>query len=194
MKNKPQRQPVVFFPTREETNDRQLRSILAVLNELQPYIVEPTHSPGETPRSLDMNGEAAIAAQTTFIKACGAIDAILEDKARFTLGVQDKLMDELVNTQKSQQKFIDAQRLSSEQMQKPSFLLKPTLATFGKNFVAYWGTIDTPGKAIVGRGKTPNEAIADFDRAFDRTPEDQVIIIAMAEGEKNGGEENNNEN
>lgn len=194
MKNRQPRQPVVFFPTREETNDRQLRSILAVVSELQPYIIEPTHSPGETPRALDMNGEAAIAAQTTFIKACGAIDAILEDKARFTLGVQDKLMEELVNTQKSQQKFIDAQRLSSEQMQKPSFLLKPTLATFGKSFVAYWGKIDAPGKAIVGRGKTPNEAIADFDRAFDRTPEDQVIIVAMAEGEKNGGEENTNEN
>lgn len=193
MKNKRPQHPIVFFPTREETNERQLRSILAVVQELQPYIIEPTHSPGETPRSLDMNGEAAIAAQTTFIKACGAIDAILEDKARFTLGSNDKLMDELVTTQKAQQKFIDAQRLSTQQMQKPSFLLKPTLATFGKTFVAYWGQIDQPGKAIVGRGKTPNEAIADFDLAFDRTPEDQVIIVAMAEGEKNG-ENKNNEN
>lgn len=184
MKNKPQRQPVVFFPTREETNDRQLRSILAVVSELQAYIIEPTHSPGETPRALDMNGEAAIAAQTTFIKACGAIDAILEDKARFTLGAQDTLMEELAKTQKAQQRFIDAQRVSSERLQKPSFLLKPTLATFGKSFVAWWGNIDEPGKAIVGRGKTPNAALADFDLAFDRTPEDQVVIVAIAEGEK----------
>lgn len=190
MKNRPQRQPVVFFPTREETNEKQLRSILAVVQELQPYIIEPTHSPGETPRALDMNGEAAIAAQTTFIKACGAIDAILEDKTRFTLGVQDKLMEELVKTQKSQQRFIDAQRLSSEQMHKPSFLLKPTLATFDGVFVAYWGQIDKPGKAIVGRGKTPNEAINDFDLAFDRTPEDQVVIVAIAEGEKEKSDEN----
>lgn len=190
MKNRPQRQPVVFFPTREETNDRQLRSILAVVQELQAYIIEPTHSPGETPRALDMNGEAAIAAQATFIKACSAIDSILEDKARFTLGVQDKLMNELVNTQKAQQKFIDTQRLSSEQMQKPSFLLKPTLANFDGGFLAYWGKIDEPGKAIVGRGKTPNEAINDFDRAFDRTSEDQVVIVAIAEGEKEKPDEN----
>lgn len=190
MKNRPQRQPVVFFPTREETNDRQLRSILAVVSELQPYIVEPTHSPGETPRALDMNGEAAIAAQATFIKACSALDSILEDKARFTLGAQDKLMEELVKTQKAQQKFIDTQRLSSEQMQKPSFLLKPTLATFDGVFVAFWGDINKPGKAIVGRGKTPNEAIADFDRAFDRTSEDQVVIVAIAEGEKEKPDEN----
>lgn len=194
MKNRPQRQPVVFFPTREETNDRQLRSILAVVQELQPYIIEPTHSPGETPRTLDMNGEAAIAAQNTLIKACSAIDAILDDRTRFTLTAQDTLMNELVKTQKSQQKFIDAQRASSEQMQKPSFLLKPTLATFGKSYVAYWGKIDEPGKAIVGRGKTPNAAIADFDLAFDRTPEDQVVIVAMAEGEKNAGKEITDEN
>lgn len=181
MKNKPQRQPVVFFPTREETNDRQLRSILAVVQELQPYIIEPTHSPGETPRALDMNGEAAIAAQSTFIKACSALDSILEDKARFTLMAQDKLMEELVKTQKSQQKFIDAQRLSSERLQKPSFLLKPTLATFGSDFVAYFGNINKPGKAIVGRGKTPNEALADFDLAFDRSSEEQVVIIAEEE-------------
>lgn len=192
MKNR-RPQPVVFFPSREETNDRQLRSILAVVQELQPYIIEPTHSPGETPRALDMNGEAAIAAQATFIKACSAIDAILEDRTRFTIGAQDKLMDELTKTQKSQQKFIDAQRASSEQMTKPSFLLKPTLATFGKTYVAWWGNIDEPGKAIIGRGRTPNEAIHDFDLAFDRTPEEQVIIVAMAEGEKNAEQIKKNE-
>lgn len=186
MKNRPQRQPVVFFPTREETNDRQLRSILAVVQELQPYIIEPTHSPGETPRALDMNGEAAIAAQSTFIKACVALDTILEDSARFTLTAQDKLMDELVKTQKAQQRFIDAQRLSSERLQKPSFLLKPTLATFGSDFVAYFGDINKPGKAIVGRGKTPNEALSDFDLAFNRSSEDQVIIVATEEGERTG--------
>lgn len=190
MKNRPQRQPVVFFPTREETNDRQLRSILAVVNDLQPFILEPTIEPGGTPKATAIDGGAAMAAQTTFIKACSALDAILEDRSRFTLGAQDKLMDELVKTQKSQQKFIDAQRLSSERLQKPSFLLKPTLATFGKNFVAYWGKIDEPGKAIVGRGKTPNEAMADFDLAFDRTPEDQVVIVAIAEGEKEKPDEN----
>jgi hypothetical protein len=32
--------------------------------------------------------------------------------------------------------------------------------------------------AIIGRGRTPNEALLDFDKAFNRTPAQQFRIIA----------------
>jgi hypothetical protein len=92
-------------------------------------------------------------------------------------------MSEFVKTHKIQQKFVAEQILSTQMLRAPHFALRPTLAVIGDDsYVAFWGDISKPGEAICGVGDTPNEALADFDDAFNRAPKEQVKIIAENAG------------
>lgn len=171
-----------MIPTKEELTNHQLGPILAVIRELTPFLLEDAVEPGGTPTAAILTGEVSVAASTTFIKACSRIDTILDDEARFSMKAHNDAMVELVKTYKAQQKFINAQRTSTEMLQRPSFSLRPTLAVAGAEYVAFFGDISVAGQAIVGRGATPNDALADFDAAFNRCPDDQFIVIAEKAG------------
>jgi hypothetical protein len=56
---------------------------------------------------------------------------------------------------------------TEEQRQRPSVLWRPVLTQDGDAWVALYGPDLAVG--VVGTGKTPEEAMADFDRAW-RTP------------------------
>lgn len=175
--------------TKEELTNHQLGPILAILRELQPFLLEEPVSSGETPTASALDGEVSAAAELTFIKACDRMNAILDDEARWTIKPHTDAIAEIVKTQKAQQKFLAAQTATTEQMQAPHFLLKPSVAIMGENYVAFWGDISKPGEAICGVGRTPQEALLDFDKAFNRAPNEQVVIIA----EKAGLDLNNTE-
>lgn len=171
------------IPTKEDLTNQQLGPILAIVRELQPYLLDDATGPGETPTANNLRGEALIAATTTFIKALARIDNILEDNDRFSVKTHSDAMTEFIKTHKAQQKFIVEQVASTRMLRKPHFMLRPTVATMNDaQYVAYWGDIQTAGRAIIGVGNTPNEALADFDKAFDRAPKEQVIIIAEQAG------------
>lgn len=169
-------------PLKEEITDRQLGPILAVIRELQPYLLEDVVEPGGTPKDRSVDGGVESAAATTFLKACARMDSILDDESRWSLKTHNTLVAEMVKTQKAQQKFIEVQQASSENLQAPHFLLRPTLGIAGEGYVAWWGNINVAGEAIIGQGKTPNEAFADFDAAFERTPAEQIYLVAEKTG------------
>lgn len=170
------------IPLKEEITDRQLGPILAVLRELQPYLLEEVVEQGGTPASNEVDGGVESAAATTFLKACARLDAILEDESRWSMKTHNTLVAEMIKTQKAQQKFIEVQQASSENLQAPHFLLRPTLAIAADGYIAFWGNINAPGEAIIGQGKTPNEALFDFDAAFERTPAEQIYLVAQKAG------------
>lgn len=171
-----------YIPTKEDLTNQQLGAILAVVRELQPYLLDEIVEPGETPTASSLKGEAVVAATTTLIKALSRIDTILEDQSRYSIKPYFDAMAEVVKTHKAQQRFIAAQTASTEMLQRPSFALRPTVAIMGESYIAFWGTIEKAGEAICGVGNTPNEALADFDDAFDRAPKEQVIVIAEKAG------------
>lgn len=173
-----------YFPLKEELTDRQIGPLLAVLRELAPFLLEPTREPGSTPTADKLDGGVESAAATTFIRACARLDVLIDDAPRWELKTHNTLIAEMVKTQKAQRRFIEVQRISSETLQAPHYLLRPTLAITGGRYVAYWGSLAEAGQAVVGQGDTPEEALLDFDDAFQRTPAEQIYLVAEKTGVK----------
>lgn len=171
-----------FIPLKEELTDRMIGPLLAIIRELAPFLLEPTREPGSVPTSDKLDGGVESAAAATFLRVCVRLDSLVDDGSRWTLKSHNTLVAELIKTQKAQQKFIEVQQQSSEMLQLPHYLLRPTLAVSGGRYVAWWGNINIAGEAVVGQGDTPNDALADFDDAFDRVPSEQVFLIAEKQG------------
>jgi len=177
--------PSNVLPTRESVSQHQLVSLLQIVVQLQPYIVrdagfnlEPHHTPPE------IDGGAACAAATTFIKTCGRIDELLEDRSRWGLENHDTMSKAVLLLAEQQEKFLSEQILSAKEVRRPSFQLRPTLVIVEGEFVAFYGDPLTPGGFIAGRGPTPAAALNDFDAAFLRTTPEQVQLIAEQSAEQ----------
>lgn len=167
------------LPTRESVSQHQLISLLSIVETLKSYLIsEPpaSDSPHRLPPELD--GGAHDAAATTLIKACGRIDDLIDDKSRWGLENHDALCKTITSLAGSQEKFLAEQTLSSQEIRRPSFQLRPTLFIVEGRFVAVHGDPMTPGAYIVGQGPTPEAALIDFDAAFLRTPPEQLRLLA----------------
>lgn len=159
-------------PSRESTNAFQVNTILAVIHNLEPFLVEPARDLGQTRPELD--GDAVCSASATFIKACDRLDQILADSTRWSMDAPNELYRALVATQVEQQAFIREQTAAAKIVQRPAFLLKPTLLVWEAGYLAFYGNPNNSDEVIAGRGPTPEAALADFDAAFARTPAQQV--------------------
>lgn len=167
------------IPSRESTAEQQVHTALSVLHALLPYVLEPNREPGKEVKEMDGGVECAVVA--TFVKACNRLDAMLDDQSRWKLEDHDKLYEALIKTHESQQGFLKAQTDAADIVQRPSYQLRPVLAIDADNFyLAVWGDMTKAGCALIGRGRTPAEALADFDAAFHRMPDEQFIVIAEA--------------
>src|SRR4029078_1224120 len=125
------------IPSREATTAQQLSALLAISRSLEPWLLEPINDVDGVPAKLD--GGAAAAALTTFVKTCDAIDRILDDPSRWNLNKHDELYNAIVETQKSQQAFLKTQAASAAEMQRPAFQMKPTVMVFQDGYLAFWG-------------------------------------------------------
>jgi hypothetical protein len=170
------------IPTKEELTHAQLGPLLAIVREFQPYLVDSYRDAGDAPKSGPTDGGILMAAEQTFINVCARIDKLVGDDSRFENKSYSDLAASTVKLQAAQLKFVALQTASAARLQSPSFLLRPTLAVLDNKYVAVWGELGEGSNAIVGIGATPNEALADFDKAFDRAPKEQVQIIAEKTG------------
>lgn len=167
------------IPSRESTAEQQVHTALSVLHALLPYVLEPQREPGKEVKEMDGGVECAVVA--TFVKACNRLDAMLDDPSRWRLEDHDRLYDSMVKSHEAQQGFLKAQTDAANIVQRPSYQLRPTLAIDGDaQYIAVWGDITKAGCALIGKGRTPAEALADFDAAFHRMPDQQFIVIAEA--------------
>lgn len=177
MKQSQSQQQIPLIPNRESITEQQVATVLAVIHNLQPYLLEQVVELGsKEPPELD--GGAKTAAVNTFVQACHRMDEILSQPDRWAIKTHDELYTAIIDTHKKQQEFLHEQSESVKQLRRPSYQLRPTLAVAGNDYIAFFGDISRPGCALVGRGKTPNEALLDFDAAFNRIPDDQFAVIA----------------
>jgi len=171
------------MPTREALTRSQLETLHTVMHNLSPYLLGSQRSflaslDEDLPPKLD--GGVVASAATTFINVCSRIDEILLDKSRWDTAAHDKLYDAIAAVQKAQVDYLSAQAEGAKMLQRPSIQFHPTVANDGERFVAFYGDIKRVGYAIIGIGNTPAEALVDFDRAFLRSPQDQIIMAADA--------------
>jgi hypothetical protein len=166
-------------PTREALTRTQLETLHTVVNTLSPFILGHRSifmmSEEETPRKID--GGAAIAAAVTFANVCGRIDAILADQTRWDTSKHDELYGSIQAVQNAQVEYLKAQ---TDAAKSPAYQLRPIIANDGFQFICYHGDITKSGYAIIGCGQTPAEALAAFDAAFHKTPQQQVIMASQA--------------
>lgn len=180
--NQNQKRPnVVLLPPPEVVTEQQIHTALDVLIGLQAWMIPEVKTildgAASTPSDFRLEGEAAIAASTTFIKACARIDALLEDNTRWGMDVHKKLQDNLEKNYAQQHDFLKAQTEASQALARPFFLMKPEFVQMPDGtFVAYVGDISIPGSGILGVGVTPQAAAEDFDKAFTRHADEQLRL------------------
>lgn len=165
-----------MIPTKEAVTEAQILPILATLQTLTPLLLQP-HQEVDYPPKAD--GGALAAVGCAVIKACARLEAIFEESARYSFADTQRFFETLQKSQEAQLEFLKAQKLASDEVRRPSFQHRPTLAIHDGGYVAYWGDVTTAGGAIIGIGKTPAEALLDFDKAFERTPTEQVYLIGQ---------------
>jgi len=169
--------PGGWIPNRESIAEQQVNTALNILNHLAPYILAPHREFPHLPKELDGGTECAAAA--TFVKVCARLDAMLDDNSRWKLEDHDQLYAAILESHRVQQVFVAEQIEAAKVVQRPSYQFRPTLAVAPDNhYVADWGNLSEPGGALIGRGRTPAEALVDFDQAFHRMPNEQFVIIA----------------
>jgi len=168
-----------LLPTREAASTQQIHVLLAITQSLQAYLILPPQE-SAVPKSGEIDGGTVAAAAATFIKTCGKIDELLADKSRWDLESHDALYDALVRTQEHQHQFLQTQTAAAASILRPSFQLKPALLAVQGGYAAVHGDLTTHS-AVVGYGATPEAAMADFDLAFQRAPEQQHQMQAPPE-------------
>lgn len=159
-------------PSREFITDQHVGVLLSSIREVGIWMA----------KSEDMvPGEARTAAENTFIGLCERLDKIIAEESRWSLTGTTNFYDELVETQKAQQEFLSTQTAAASLVLRPSYIHRPTIMRDETHFYAIWGDNTISGGAIIGIGATPNEALADFDAAFDRAPKDQLNLVLETE-------------
>lgn len=159
------------LPTREAASTQQMSVLLGITQALQVYLIMPPHD-GAVPTGGAIDGGTVAAAANTFVATCAKIDELLADKSRWNLETSDALYDAAIQTQEYQQRFLRAQTEAAASILRPSFQIKPTLIAVQGGYAAVFGEL-TSKSAVIGYGATPEAAMADFDAAFLRQPENQ---------------------
>lgn len=168
-----------YIPTKEFITEQQVSACLSVLRELHGYVQGPAmnffgEAPPERP---ELDGGVKSSVAVAIISVCDRLEKIMGDESRWRVEETLSVFKEMTATQKAQQAFLHEQTAAAHSVQLPHYQLRPELMSDGELFFAVWGNKNLPGGRIVGRGKTPAEALADFDDAFDRTPSDQLNLI-----------------
>ncbi len=162
----------VRIPTREKANEAQVRTVLSIMGQLNPYLILPQRDEDEPAYKTDPY--ATKCASTTFALACNRLDEMLVEKSRWEETDGESVVESIKATQAEIRGYYKEQALSMAELRRPSRIFHPSFAQMGGEFSAYHASSDFPGGIIIGRGRTPAEAMADFDRAFNRIPAEQL--------------------
>lgn len=160
--------------SREGLTAHQVGILLNIVHTMRAVVIPGLGSEGGAPKE-----EYAIAAEMTLIQACERLGTLVQEKTRWTLDSHQETHKAILSAHRKQEELMQANLEFVEMHKRPSIQYKPIIATYGTQyFIAFWGKIEEPGMAIIGRGKTPHEALLDFDKAFHRTPQQQMRLIS----------------
>jgi hypothetical protein len=163
-------------PNREQVNAEQIACLLHIANAMQAYLLAPHRELDPLDKRPDLDGGALASATVTFGNVCKRLDEVLNDTDRWSMAPSQGLYKSILSLHDSQRKYLEAQQRTAEISAAPSSRLHPTLLEHEGVFLAIHGDVKTPGAHIVGRGLTPESALADFDQAFKRTAFEQYVV------------------
>ena len=139
-------------------------TLLAIADKIGPYCVTAAETgsiPGTGEKTME---EAADSAETTFMKACAALDDIISDKSRWANEGEKGLQEALKGMHEERARNLAAHTAAMEKTVRPCFLLRPLMLQLRSGlWVCATGT---ENGALQGHGRSPEEAHKSFDEAY----------------------------
>lgn len=184
-------QNAIQVQSREDVTTQHVGTLLSVIQNLSAVLTR--HSYHRTDDDDErwkkdnarFDGGTTPAIQHTIIRACERLDEVLADTSRWTLGKENDLQEAIIKMHNAQEKLAEENLELVRTHKRPCAIWKPQLATVEPKdrstpsfFIAFWGDINKPGFAIIGRGQTPEAALLDYDEKFKQTPAQQIQLIA----------------
>lgn len=168
-----------MIPARELVTNNQVSALLSIVNCLQPYLIHRYIISGTPEDDISPNhvqARAHSAAVSAFVRTCGTLENMLKQKRRWDTSTHDIVYKNARKIQEAHLELLQAQKEATAATKRPSRSLAIEIRVIeGGAIIAFFGDISKPGRAIIGQGRTPEEAMADFDRAF-LLPASQQII------------------
>jgi len=182
---------VVSLPTRDSVTQFQANTLLGVMGMCLNALTNPMYRYSSTDEEgPKLPGEARIAVENTLIHTCERLDAVLTDSTRWDFKTQDLLESGVIEIQKAQKQLLDVQAEAIKRLDAPHMRYKPTLfrVTSG-DWGAMLGDPANLDSALVGIGRSPEEALASFDDLFKgKLPAYMVEWLAIREQTVESGE------
>lgn len=128
-------------------------------------------------RTEEPNGNCLTSAQATFINACNALDNLLTDPSRWSLGHMNRADERLEQAHALNMQFLRNQAEASKEIGTPHFRYRPALMKMesGK-WMAFLGDLERdPGSCIIGIGAFPEQAVSAFDEMFSGKIPDHMV-------------------
>lgn len=154
----------INVPERNLTTSQQTQTLLGVCGMFWSMLQGPPQLDEGLPKAGTVQGEARTAAEMTFVKACDALQVILDDKQRWDFTFQASIEHHFREATALNRDFLIAQKHAAEEKASPHFRWQPSLVrlTTGE-WAAVLGDIET---GIVGVGNNAQEALDAFDAMF----------------------------
>jgi hypothetical protein len=137
------------------------------------------------------NSEARIALENTLIKACDRLDKILEDDRRWSLEYQMNLEAEFHKSHAQNLNLLESQATAAAEVASPHFQYRPRIAKSqdGTVWMAILGDENDISRCIIGLGRTPEEALAEFDKKFQGKELSPEVDAFLKQRQENYGQE-----
>ncbi len=166
--------PAEVLLHRDLSTGQQINMLLPICHTMMGYLLSNEREHENIPGKKTVSGEAWIAAENTFTRACERLDEILGESARWGADFQLKLEQQYNERHDHQVKLMDAQRKAAEQQQmsaaeviSPQFRYKPSLIPLEDGrWAAFLGHLDDLDSGILGIGDCPAAALNSFNEAF----------------------------
>jgi len=157
----------INVPERQLTTSTQINTLLGVCGMFYSMLNAPQNPDDTLPKPGTVQGEARLAAETTFVKACEAMQGILDDKQRWDFSFQMDIEKHFREATELNREFLMAQRDAAEENASPHFRWQPKLLrlTDGR-WLAFLGSLEQMDQGVLGIGESPAEALYAFDAMF----------------------------
>jgi hypothetical protein len=165
----------INIPERQLTTSQQVNTLLGVASHFWAMLNAPQMPDDTLPRVGTVQGESRLAAETTFIKTCEALQLILDEKPRWDFSFQQSLEKDYAEAMSLNKDFLVAQRHAARENASPHNRRSPVLHKLTDGtWMAILGNLMDMENAIIGVGKCPQEALEAFDLMFNGEVPDSV--------------------
>jgi hypothetical protein len=158
------RQQTIVLPGALDVTARQVQILMSTLQALIPFVMKggSLHFPGAGDNQPEMDGEVVSSAAATAIKLFDRIDVLVADSSRWDLSRVEKFEKQALEANEAQQKAL-------KEATRPCMLMRPRV---GYNPLQDVWVVFTDAKeglaALAGVGDSPEAAMEDFDRQYER--------------------------